>query len=178
MFLGKSPLEPTPEVPALDNRSTVTTTDDNNNNSNNNANSKSVSPANGFPLRPSEFSDDSSGDGADDEDASSGSGAAAAGVAAAAAPAAGLGLSGGGGGGRAAMWGGVFGGGSRSVRDFTASRAASSRRMAERKRNGSGSADSGSGSGSGSGGGGESELGESGLVRQEEEDIIASRPKA
>lgn len=125
LFLGKSPLEPMPEALAPDNKTAPVTT--------NTAaaaaatTDKRASPANGFPLPSSAFSDGSSGDDDDvDEDDA---------------------LGGGGGGGRAAMWGGVSATGSGSVRDFTASRAASSsRRMAERQRSGMGAAGSGGGS--------------------------------
>lgn len=134
LFLGKSPLEPMPEAPAApdytdtasNNSSTATATAT----ATATTRSKTASPANGFPLHPSSFFDDSNGDD-DDKDAFGGSGGAAGGVR---------------GGGRAAMSVGVSGAASGSVRDFTASRAASSsRRMTERQRSGFGPAGSGGG---------------------------------
>eukprot|EP00752_Nemacystus_decipiens_P009248 g8261.t1 len=113
LFLQKSPLEPTPEAPApgTGNTSADSTAPD----------GKSSSPANGFPLHSSTFSEDSSSGHDGDGDVFGG---AAGDVRS---------------GGRAAMWGGVSGATSGSVRDFTASRAASSsRRLAERRQSGLG----------------------------------------
>lgn len=142
LFRGESSLAPTPEAPAA--------RDTKNNAANGVAiviptavavatsGSKSASPANGFPLRSSTFLDDSSGGDDDDdgdgdygEDAFDGASLAAGDVR---------------GGGRAAVWTGVSGATPGSVRDFTASRtASSSRRMVERQRSGETPASSGGG---------------------------------